>query len=224
MGQQRGFFRNLAATDTALIVRACIAAGQWVDAFEWLARIARKAATLLIETVYDDFTLSQQLLCRRRQPVTDLQAITGDYGGIVATVAATVAGATAARAQEHEHAGAHDHDDAHHNPVKKTHWPGREAPKEAPLFSPVVTFGNLVFLSGIGAHSALVAYGMNRADSSFVPGGMIPGIVIVKPDFPELKEDWPFLWFENEYVVNTGTSFMLAAAAADALARFEEKK
>ena len=78
-------------------------------------------------------------------------------------------------------------------------------------------------VSGIGAHSALVAYGMNRADYSFVPGGMIPGIVIVKPDFPELKEDWPFLWFENEYVVNTGTSFMLAAAAADALARLEEK-
>ncbi len=35
----------------------------------------------------------------------------------------------------------------------------------------------------------------------------------------EPKEDWSFLWFENEYVVGTGTSFMLAAAAADALAR-----
>jgi len=37
-------------------------------------------------------------------------------------------------------------------PTKETHWPGREAPEEAPLFSPVVTFGDLVFLSGIGAH------------------------------------------------------------------------
>jgi enamine deaminase RidA (YjgF/YER057c/UK114 family) len=36
--------------------------------------------------------------------------------------------------------------------TKKTHWPGREAPAETPLFSPVVTFGNMVFLSGIGAH------------------------------------------------------------------------
>jgi enamine deaminase RidA (YjgF/YER057c/UK114 family) len=35
---------------------------------------------------------------------------------------------------------------------KETHWPGREGPAENPLFSPVVTFGNLVFLSGIGAH------------------------------------------------------------------------
>ena len=48
---------------------------------------------------------------------------------------------------------------------------------------------------------------------------MIPGVVIVQPDFPELKEEWPFLWFENEYVVGTGTTFMLAANAADALTR-----
>jgi enamine deaminase RidA (YjgF/YER057c/UK114 family) len=70
-----------------------------------------------------------------------------------AAAAATLAGANAL-ADEHEHEAEHehDHDDAHHNPVKKTHWPGREVPKEAPLFSPVVTFGNMVFLSGIGAH------------------------------------------------------------------------
>ena len=36
--------------------------------------------------------------------------------------------------------------------AKKVHWPGREAPKETPLFSPVVTYGSMVFLSGIGAH------------------------------------------------------------------------
>jgi 2-iminobutanoate/2-iminopropanoate deaminase len=36
--------------------------------------------------------------------------------------------------------------------TKKVHWPGREAPKETPLFSPVVTWGSMVFLSGIGAH------------------------------------------------------------------------
>lgn len=36
--------------------------------------------------------------------------------------------------------------------TKKVHWPGREAPTETPLFSPVVTWGSLVFLSGIGAH------------------------------------------------------------------------
>jgi hypothetical protein len=43
--------------------------------------------------------------------------------------------------------------------------------------------------------------------------------VIVQPDYPELKEDWPFLWFENEYVVDAATDFILAANAANALAR-----
>ena len=47
-------------------------------------------------------------------------------------------------------------------------------------------------------------------------GGMIPGVVIIQPDFPELKDNWPFLWYENEYVVDAATSFILAANAADA--------
>ena len=41
-------------------------------------------------------------------------------------------------------------------------------------------------------------------------------MVIIQPDFPELKEGWPFLWYENEYVVDTVTSYILAANAAQA--------
>jgi hypothetical protein len=41
----------------------------------------------------------------------------------------------------------------------------------------------------------------------------------VQPDFPELKDDWPFLWFENEYVVDTVTNFILTTGAANALAK-----
>ena len=78
---------------------------------------------------------------------------------------------------------------------------------------------NVSYVSSVGARSKLIAYGNNRADYSFIPGGMIPGVVIVQPDFPELKDDWPFLWFENEYVVDTVTNFILAANAANALAR-----
>ncbi len=48
---------------------------------------------------------------------------------------------------------------------------------------------------------------------------MIPGVVIIKPDFPELEDDWPFLWYENEYVVDAASTFILAANAAGALAR-----
>jgi hypothetical protein len=62
---------------------------------------------------------------------------------------------------------------------------------------------------------AIIGLLLNR-DYIFVPGGMVPGVVIIQPDFPELKPAWPFLWYENEYVVDGVTSFILAANAADA--------
>ena len=37
-------------------------------------------------------------------------------------------------------------------PVKKVIWEGGKRPEKPPLFSGIVTFGNLVFISGIGAH------------------------------------------------------------------------
>jgi 2-iminobutanoate/2-iminopropanoate deaminase len=37
-------------------------------------------------------------------------------------------------------------------PMKKIHWSGGKKPEKPPLFSPVVSYGNLVFVSGIGAH------------------------------------------------------------------------
>jgi endoglucanase len=75
---------------------------------------------------------------------------------------------------------------------------------------------NVSYVSTVGTQSKLIAYGNNRAEYTFVPGGMIPGVVIIQPDFPELKEGWPFLWYENEYVVDAVTSFILAANAAAA--------
>jgi hypothetical protein len=72
-------------------------------------------------------------------------------------------------------------------------------------------------VSGVGARSMTIAYGNNRADFTFIPGGVVPGIVIVRPDFPELKEDWPFLWFENEYVIGAGALYLYVANAAGAL-------
>jgi enamine deaminase RidA (YjgF/YER057c/UK114 family) len=43
-------------------------------------------------------------------------------------------------------------DEAAGKPVKKVHWTGGKRPEKPPLFSPVVSYGNLVFVSGIGAH------------------------------------------------------------------------
>lgn len=73
---------------------------------------------------------------------------------------------------------------------------------------------NVSYVSGIGTQSKLIGYGNNRADYTFIPGGVIPGVTILQPDFPELKSDWPFLWYENEYVVDTASAFILAANAA----------
>nr|WP_276592957.1 glycoside hydrolase family 9 protein [Sphingomonas sp. GC_Shp_3] len=73
---------------------------------------------------------------------------------------------------------------------------------------------NLSFVSTVGTASKLIGYGHNRADYSFIPGGLEPGMLIVKPDFPEVKTDWPFLWFENEYTVSTTSAYILAARAA----------
>jgi 2-iminobutanoate/2-iminopropanoate deaminase len=37
-------------------------------------------------------------------------------------------------------------------PTKKVHWSGGKPPAKTPLFSGVVSYGNLVFIAGIGAH------------------------------------------------------------------------
>ncbi len=37
-------------------------------------------------------------------------------------------------------------------PVKKVHWSGGKPPEKTPLFSGTVSYGNLVFIAGVGAH------------------------------------------------------------------------
>ena len=76
---------------------------------------------------------------------------------------------------------------------------------------------DISFVSGVGTHSKRVAYGNNRADFTFIAGGIVPGILVLKPDFPENKEDWPFFWGENEYVVNLAGSYIFLVNAANQL-------
>ena len=66
----------------------------------------------------------------------------------------------------------------------------------------------LMFASGVGANSATVAYGLNRADWSYIPGGVISGTAMIRPDFPELLT-FPFLWQQTEYVMGGGSSHYL---------------
>ncbi|KQN03213.1 glycoside hydrolase [Sphingomonas sp. Leaf230] len=74
------------------------------------------------------------------------------------------------------------------------------------------------FVSAVGTVSKEVAYGNNRADFSFIAGGVVPGVLIIKPDFPENHEDWPFFWGENEYVIPEGAMWIELAQAAQELA------
>ena len=69
------------------------------------------------------------------------------------------------------------------------------------------------FASGVGARSMTTAYGINRADWSYVPGGVVSGTALIQPDFPELL-DFPFLWQQAEYVLGGGSSnFMFLVLA-----------
>ena len=73
------------------------------------------------------------------------------------------------------------------------------------------------FASGVGAKSLTVAYGFNRADWSYIPGGVGSGTALIRPDLPELKK-WPYFWQQTEYVMGGGgTNFMFLAMAADYL-------
>jgi hypothetical protein len=70
------------------------------------------------------------------------------------------------------------------------------------------------FASGVGAKSATVGYGLNRADWSYIPGGVVSGTALIRPDFPELLE-FPFLWQQVEYVLGGGSShYMFLVLAA----------
>ena len=42
----------------------------------------------------------------------------------------------------------------------------------------------------------------------------VPGVLVLKPDYPENKEDWPFFWGQNEYVVNMTPSYVALVHAA----------
>lgn len=73
------------------------------------------------------------------------------------------------------------------------------------------------FASGVGSQSVLVAYGVNRGDWSFIPGGVASGTALIRPDLPEMKI-WPFFWQQTEYVMGGGsTNYMFLIMAADKL-------
>ena len=69
-------------------------------------------------------------------------------------------------------------------------------------------------ISGVGVESPVVAYGANRADWSYIPGGTFWNAVnLVSPDYAEDKV-WPYLWQEREYIITSPCYHMFSVIAA----------
>ena len=82
-------------------------------------------------------------------------------------------------------------------------------------------YNDTSWLSGVGTSSVEVAYGSNRADHYYNAGGIVPGYVNIAPDFPEALDDFGFLWFESEYVIDTAAKWIVLANGASEFAAEE---
>lgn len=71
---------------------------------------------------------------------------------------------------------------------------------------------SLVATVGAARPKALF-YGNNRADFSFIPGNVAPGILFRQPDHFENYDDWPFLWGQNEGTIGGNTSYLIFGSA-----------
>lgn len=58
-----------------------------------------------------------------------------------------------------------------------------------------------------------VFYGNNRADFSFIPGNVAPGLLFRRPDHFENYDDWPFLWGQNEGTIAGNTGYLIFGEA-----------
>ena len=75
-------------------------------------------------------------------------------------------------------------------------------------------YHNYSLVAAVGAaRPKAVFYGNNRADFSFIPGNLAPGILFRKPDHFENYDDWPFLWGQNEGTIAGNCSYMIFGAA-----------
>ena len=79
-------------------------------------------------------------VAKRRRMTTNREFLTTAPAAAAAAAAAMPAGGVARRAR------------AADKPVKKVHWYGGKPPEKTPLFSGIVQYGGLIFISGIGAH------------------------------------------------------------------------
>ena len=81
-------------------------------------------------------------------------------------------------------------------------------------------YHNYSLVAAVGAaRPKAVFYGNNRADFSFIPGNVAPGVLFRHPDHFENYDDWPFLWGQNEGTIAGNTSYLIFGAALQNLVR-----
>ena len=74
-------------------------------------------------------------------------------------------------------------------------------------------YHNYSLVAAVGAaRPKEVFYGNNRADFSFIPGNVAPGVLFRRPDHFENFDDWPFLWGQNEGTIAGNTGYLIFAA------------
>lgn len=84
-------------------------------------------------------------------------------------------------------------------------------------------YHNYSFVATVGAtRPKAVFYGNNRADLSFIPGNVAPGVLFRKPDHFENYDDWPFLWGENEGTIAGNTGYLIFGSAFKNSVKSEE--
>jgi endoglucanase len=81
-------------------------------------------------------------------------------------------------------------------------------------------YHNYSLVATVGAtRPKAVFYGNNRADFSYIPGNVAPGILFRKPDHFENYDDWPFLWGQNEGTIAGNTNYLIFGSAFKNLVR-----
>ena len=86
------------------------------------------------------------------------------------------------------------------------------------------TFGchpyhNYSLVAALGARPKQIFYGNNRADFSYIPGNVAPGILFRQPDHFENYDDWPFLWGQNEGTIGGNAGYLFFGSAVKELAK-----
>ena len=75
-------------------------------------------------------------------------------------------------------------------------------------------YHNYSLVATVGAtRPKSVFYGNNRADFSFIPGNVAPGLLFRQPDHFENYDDWPFFWGQNEGTIGGNTGYLIFGSA-----------